>query len=141
MSEYISKPLRKGVTVQARHRCGYCLTSEAIVGTPMEIDHIVPRSLGGLTEEDNLWLACSLCNENKGIRTVALDPLTGEMAPLFNPRRQVWQEHFAWIAEGDRIIGLTAIGRATVIALNLNRLSLVKARQVWVAAGWHPPKK
>ncbi|MBC8447685.1 MAG: HNH endonuclease, partial [Chloroflexi bacterium] len=96
---------------------------------------------GGLTEEDNLWLACSLCNENKGIRTVALDPLTGEMAPLFNPRRQVWQEHFAWIAEGDRIIGLTAIGRATVIALNLNRLSLVKARQVWVAAGWHPPKK
>ena len=139
MSEYIPKPLRKGVTVQARHRCGYCLTSEAIVGTPMEIDHIVPRSLGGLTEEDNLWLACSLCNEHKGIRTVALDPLTGEMAPLFNPRRQVWQEHFAWTAEGDRIIGLTAIGRATVVALNLNRPSLVKARQAWVAAGWHPP--
>jgi len=140
MNEYIPKPLRERVAVQARHRCGYCLTSEAIVGIPMEIDHIVPRSLGGLTEEDNLWLACSLCNEHKGIRTVALDPLTGEMVPLFNPRRQVWQEHFAWTAEGDRIIGLTAIGRATVVALNLNRPSLVKARQVWVAAGWHPPK-
>ncbi|MGA9349953.1 MAG: HNH endonuclease signature motif containing protein [Anaerolineae bacterium] len=140
MNEYIPKPLRERVAVQAQHRCGYCLTSEAIVGAPMEIDHIVPRSLGGLTKEDNLWLACSLCNEHKGIRTVALDPLTGEMVPLFNPRRQAWQEHFAWTAEGDRIIGLTAIGRATVVALNLNRPSLVKARQVWVAAGWHPPK-
>jgi len=74
MNEYIPKPLRERVAVQARHRCGYCLTSEAIVGIPMEIDHIVPRSLGGLTEEDNLWLACSLCNEHKGIRTVALEP-------------------------------------------------------------------
>lgn len=140
MNEHIPKALRARIAAQARYRCGYCLTSEAIVGTPMEIDHIVPRSLGGLTEEENLWLACSLCNEHKGIRTVALDPLTGEMVPLFNPRRQVWQEHFAWTTEGDRIIGLTAIGRATVIALNLNRPSLVKARQVWVAAGWHPPK-
>lgn len=38
----------------ARYRCGYCQTAEAIVGTPMEIDHIIPESLGGLTEEDNL---------------------------------------------------------------------------------------
>ncbi|MDZ7379897.1 MAG: HNH endonuclease [candidate division KSB1 bacterium] len=140
MNEYIPKALRARIAAQARHRCGYCLTSEAIVGAPMEINHIVPRSLGGLTEEGNLWLACPLCNEHKGVRTVALDPLTGEMVPLFNPRRQAWQEHFAWTAEGDRIIGLTAIGRATVIALNLNRPSLVKARQAWVAAGWHPPK-
>ena len=54
MNEYIPRSLRERVAVQARHRCGYCLTSEAIVGAPMEIDHIVPRSLGGLTEEDNL---------------------------------------------------------------------------------------
>ena len=56
---YISKALRQQVASHARHRCGYCLTSEAVVGTPMEIDHIIPQSLGGLTEEDNLWLACS----------------------------------------------------------------------------------
>jgi hypothetical protein len=59
---------------------------------------------------------------------------------LFNPRRQIWREHFAWTPEGDRIIGLTAVGRATTVALNLNRPALVKARQVWVAAGWHPPQ-
>jgi len=39
MNEYIPKPLRERIAVQARHRCGYCLTSEAIVGAPMEIDH------------------------------------------------------------------------------------------------------
>ena len=137
---YIPKALRAKVAAQARHRWGYCLTSEAIVGTPMEIDHIIPQSLGGLTEEDNLWLACSLCNDHKGDRIAALDPLTDEIVRLFDPRHQVWQEHFAWTAEGDRIVGLTPIGRASVVALNLNRPSLVKARQAWVAVGWHPPK-
>ena len=140
MNEYVPRALRERVAAQAKHRCGYCLTAAAIVGTPMEIDHIVPRSLGGLTEEDNLWLACSLCNEHKGNRIVVLDVLTDQIVPLFNPRRQSWNEHFAWTAEGDRIVGLTAIGRATVVALNLNRLVLVQARQAWVAAGWHPPK-
>jgi 5-methylcytosine-specific restriction endonuclease McrA len=60
---YIPKVLRERVAEQARYRCGYCLTAEAIVGTPMEIDHIIPQSLGGQTEESNLWLACSLWKE------------------------------------------------------------------------------
>ena len=137
---YIPKALREKITTQAHHQCGYCLTSEAIVGTPMESDHIIPQSLGGLTEEDNLWLACSLCNDHKSDRIAALDPLTDEIVRLFDPRQQVWQEHFAWAAEGDRIVGLTPVGRATVVALNLNRPSLVKARQAWVAVGWYPPK-
>lgn len=54
---YIPKDLRERVAQQARYRCGYCLSAEAIVGAPMEIDHLVPQALGGLTEEDNLWLA------------------------------------------------------------------------------------
>ena len=64
----------------------------------------------------------------------------GEITRLFDPRHQAWREHFAWTPEADRIIGLTPIGRATVAALNLNRPSLVKARQAWVTVGWHPPK-
>ncbi|HHJ07215.1 MAG TPA: HNH endonuclease [Anaerolineae bacterium] len=136
---YIPKKLRERVAAQAKHRCGYCLTAESIVGTPMEIDHIIPLSLGGLTEEDNLWLACSLCNNHKGNRIAMVDPFTGESAPLFNPRRQVWREHFSWTQAGDRIIGLTVTGRVTVIALNLNRPSLVVSRQAWATVGWHPP--
>jgi hypothetical protein len=57
---HISRELRERVAAQAQYRCGYCLTAEAIVGTPMEFDRLIPESLGGLTEESNLWLACSL---------------------------------------------------------------------------------
>jgi hypothetical protein len=138
---YVPKDLRDRVAAQARYRCGYCLTAEAVVGTPMEIEHLIPESLGGLTEEPNLWLACSLCNDHKSSRIVALDPVSGETVRLFDPRRQVWKEHFHWSEQGDRIIGITPSGRATVAALNLNRPSLVKARQLWVSVGWHPPRE
>jgi hypothetical protein len=106
----------------------------------MEIDHLVPESLGGPTEEHNLWLACPLCNQHKWNRLAALDPLTGEAVRLFDPRRQRWSAHFAWSAEGDHIIGLTPTGRATVFALDLNRPSALVARRAWVTVGWHPPK-
>jgi hypothetical protein len=137
---YVSKELRERVAIQARHRCGYCLTAELIVGAPMEIDHLIPQSLGGLTEETNLWLACSLCNDFKSNRIAFLDPISGEIVRLFDPRRQVWKEHFRWTDPGDEIVGITPIGRATVDALRLNRVSLVTARRLWVLAGWHPPK-
>jgi hypothetical protein len=105
----------------------------------MEIDHLIPESLGGSTEESNLWLACSLCNDHKSNRIASVDPETGEMIRLFDPRRQVWTDHFQWNENGDEIVGLTGVGRATVAALNLNRPSLVEARRLWTAVGWHPP--
>jgi 5-methylcytosine-specific restriction endonuclease McrA len=55
----------------------------------MEIDHLIPEALGGGTEEENLWLACSLCNDSRGCRIAGADPVTGELVPLFNPRQQV----------------------------------------------------
>ncbi len=136
---YIPKALRDLITTQGQRRCGYCLTQEAVVGTPMEIDHLIPESLGGRTEEDNLWLACSLCNDHKGERVAALDPQSGEVVRLFDPRRQHWADHFVWIDNGTVIHGLTATGRATILALNLNRPALVRARRAWVSIGWHPP--
>lgn len=136
---HIGKALRSSVARRARHRCGYCLTQEVVVGAAMEIDHIVPEALGGPTEEDNLWLACSGCNAHKGDRIVALDPETGEVVRLYDPRRNDWEEHFAWSAQSDRILGRTTVGRATVVALQLNRPALVVARRIWVMAGWHPP--
>jgi hypothetical protein len=61
------------------------------------------------------------------------------MVPVYNPRRQVWSEHFEWSRDGTQILGRTACGRATVIALRLNNLIAVTVRRHWVAAGWHPP--
>ena len=105
----------------------------------MEIEHIVPESRGGPTTEENLWLACAICNRHKGRRTTVKDPASGQQVSLFNPRQQEWAEHFAWIEAGTQIAGLTAIGRGTVEALDLNRMILVRARFRWIEAGWHPP--
>ncbi len=106
----------------------------------MEVDHIIPEALEGPTEEDNLWLACAQCNAHKNDRVAAFDIVTGQIVSLFDPRHQVWQDHFAWTHKGAQIIGLTATGRVTVETLQLNRVYLVEARQMWIAAGWHPPR-
>lgn len=137
---FVPKSLRQRVAEQARHRCGYCLTTELLIGAPMEIEHIIPLALGGRTEENNLWLACSLCNQHKGIRMIAPDPLTDEFVPLFNPRHQRWLDHFTWSTDFERVLGMTAIGRATVTVIQLNRPLLVRSRRIWVAAGLHPPQ-
>lgn len=133
--------LRGRVAALAHHRCGYCLTAEAVTGAPLVIDHLIPEALGGPTAEENLWLACNQCNLHKGDRVTARDPLTEAWTPLFNPRRQVWAEHFRWTPTGDEIVGLTPVGRATIHALQLNRPLLAQARRAWVTAGWHPPRE
>jgi hypothetical protein len=135
----ISSELRRQVSQEAKYRCGYCLTPQRIIGRPMVIDHLLPESRGGPTVRENLWLACRRCNEFKGARTHAVDPRTGETVTLFNPRTQSWTVHFTWSEDGTEIIGLTAIGRATVSALQLNNEMIIASRSLWVQAGWHPP--
>ncbi len=136
---YISKKLRRYISQAAGHRCGYCLTNQKISGAQMHLEHITPRSQGGSSDETNLWLACAWCNSYKGVQTEAVDPLTEQCIPLFNPITQNWLDHFRWSDDGLTIIGLTAIGRATVLALQLNNEYILPARRHWVLAGWHPP--
>jgi hypothetical protein len=106
---------------------------------PLVTDHILPQSLGGATELANLAAACYRCNEFKGARTHAIDPESGELVALFNPRTQAWSDHFAWADGGTHVVGRTAVGRATVLALQLNNDLLVEARRLWSGRGWHPP--
>jgi hypothetical protein len=136
----IPKTLRRLVRARAKGRCEYCQTSEWLSGLPCEIDHIVPRAKGGPTTADNLCLACASCNGYKRATTHAVDPESGEEVAIFNPRRQRWDEHFAWSEDGTRIVGLTACGRATVVALKLNHPLAVAARSIWVSIGLHPPE-
>ena len=126
---------------EAGARCGYCLTSETLLGMPMEFEHLTPLAGGGQTVEENLWLSCRRCNEIKGSQTHGIDSTTGERVALFNPRRQNWNEHFRWNEDGTQIVGLTAVGRATADALKLNRHVIVVARRLWVVAGWWPPSR
>lgn len=92
------------------------------------------------TALDNLALACEGCNAHKHTKTQAIDPVSGEPAPLFNPRRQHWQEHFMWNANFTLIVGLTPSGRATVEALHMNRESVVNLRRALHKIGEHPPE-
>jgi hypothetical protein len=139
VSAYIPESLKIQVEQTDRHRCCYCLTTEANSGIPMTHDHILPRSKGGETTFQNLCLACRSCNEFKSDVTQVKDPLTGETVPLFNPRLQEWAEHFAWSSDGTKVEGLTAVGRATTIALRMNNAVIVAVRWRWAISGWHPP--
>lgn len=139
MASYVSVQLQQQVREDAGHRCGYCLSAETITGIPLEIEHIIPESVGGPTARENLWLACHRCNKFKGNRTQAVDTVTQVAVPLFNPRMQIWSEHFQWSVDGIRVMGLTPSGRATVDVLQMNNEYVVEARRFWVFAGWHPP--
>jgi hypothetical protein len=136
---FVSKKDRERIAAEARYRCGYCQAQQEVIGIQLHIEHIIPESAGGGSELSNLWLACSECNNHKGALTHAHDPETGAFTPLFNPRTQVWSAHFHWSEDATEIIGQTPIGRATVIALDLNQPMMVRARRRWVMVGWHPP--
>ena len=137
---HISKLLRQKIARRAKERCGHCLVSALVTGVDLQVEHLWPTSQGGLTVEDNLWLACAECNQRKADRTLVVDPLTKKQVPLFNPRQDGWNDHFRWSDDATEIVGLTAVGRATVVALKLNRPARVATRQRWVSVGWHPPK-
>lgn len=135
----VSQATRQRIRQLADNRCGYCLSQQRLLPYTLEIEHIVPISRGGSDDEDNLWLACRSCNLYKSNQTAAADPLTGNQTSLFHPRQHQWNEHFNWSTDGLRIEGATPIGRATVLALQLNNLFAITARSNWIQAGWHPP--
>jgi hypothetical protein len=62
-----------------------------------------------------------------------IDPVTGEVMPLFHPRLDRWAENFAF--RGAEIEGLSAIGRATVRVLALNDARRLELRREILALG------
>jgi len=139
MRREIPEEVRERVRQAAGHRCGYCRSHQRYVLGQLEIEHTIPASAGGSDDEENLWLACRLCNHFKAVQTHGVDPQTGRSAILFNPRKQKWSRHFRW--NGALMVGRTACGWATVAALNLNNEIALTVRRNWMDAGWHPPEE
>jgi hypothetical protein len=136
----ISDELKRKIRTAAKNRCGYCLSPQAFIPFPLEIEHLIPQAKGGSDEEENLWLACSACNNFKSDKTEAKDPETKEIFPLFNPRKDNWFEHFRWSEDSLTIHGISPLGRATVALLRLDSYEfLIEARKMWKRAGWQPP--
>lgn len=134
-----SKRLKKLISERARDCCEYCLSQAKYAPDPFSIEHIMPRSKGGSDDPENLAWACMGCNGMKYNETHAIDPITMELAPLFHPRLHAWSEHFQWSPGLTHVFGRTAIGRATVEKLGLNRPGVVNLREVLVIVGVHPP--
>jgi hypothetical protein len=133
----IPPSLHAAVIRRADDRCEYCRLSQFGQEAAFHIDHVVPRAAGGLTTFDNLALACVSCSLRKWAKQTAIDPETNEETPMFSPRAQFWTEHFRW--ENERIVPLTATGRATANALAMNRPSIIAIRKEEVIRGRHPP--
>ncbi len=130
---------KRQVAERAKHCCEYCKSQLRFSPQPFCIEHIYPFVLGGKTKLDNLALACAGCNSHKHSKIEAIDPLTNESTPLFHPRSQMWNEHFCWNEGYTDILGITPTGRASVLALKLNRPALQNLRKILFEAGQHPP--
>jgi hypothetical protein len=136
-----SEATKQRIRQRAGNRCEYCQSHQDYLMSWLQIDHFRPVSKGGNSKDENLCLACELCNQHKWNQTEAIDPINQDVVALFNPRLQVWQDHFVWSEDGVSIVGLTPYGRATVVVLKLNNGLALKVRGHWVGAGWHPPIK
>src|SRR5579859_182215 len=134
----VSEPIRVAVVEQAGAVSEYCRYPEEFNSGRFAVDHILPRLLGGTDDLTNLALSCRSCNERKQNAILAPDPATGQMAALFHPRHDLWEEHFAWSDDFSLMIGLTATGRATIARLQTNHRGVVRQRQVLHALGLHP---
>jgi HNH endonuclease len=132
------KSVRERVAERAGFRCEYCRSPESHSLSTFAVEHIEPSAEGGADEEANLAYACSGCNGYKAVAQTGVDPETQEVAPLFHPRRDLWEVHFSWDAEGITLVGITPTGRATVVRLRLNRAGVVNLRSLLIEKGLHP---
>jgi 5-methylcytosine-specific restriction endonuclease McrA len=140
MGVYVPVDLRRQVRAQFADCCAYCHTAESLTVATFEVDHIVPLAVGGGSTLENLCLACPTCNRYKTVRQTAEDPITGKIVPLFHPQQDKWDEHFTWSEDNTLIEGMTTIGRATIVALKMNREQIVRVRRMWAKMGEHPPQ-
>ncbi len=129
--------LRRQVVDRARNCCEYCLLAQDLAASSHQVDHVIAEKHGGQTTLDNLALSCTVCNRRKGSDIGSVDPETGDLLPLFNPRTQQWSDNF--MLDGAHIVGLTNVGRTTVAFLQLNAVERLMERDALIRTGRYPP--
>ena len=125
----ISASIRQRVRERAKELCEYCHLPERMSPLSLQIEHVIAKQHRGSDDLDNLALACLDCNLHKGPNLSGIDPDSGQIENLFNPRTQVWEEHFAW--EDPVLIGTTATGRTTIWTLDMNSEMRIASRKRW----------
>lgn len=119
------------VASRAEKVCEYCRAPELASNFSFEVEHIRPLAFDGETELENLALACRSCNVYKRDYLNGIDENGVEMERLFNPRIDIWQEHFFIDLEDFIIIGLSEVGRGTINRLRINNPLQLQARKQW----------
>jgi HNH endonuclease len=140
LRSYISINDRKFVFKRANRCCEYCKSPADYSTEPFSVEHIIPLAKNGLSELINFALSCLGCNYHKSTKIEILELISQEITPLFNPRIMMWNDHFVWDETSTIIVGKTAIGRATIQALKLNRQQVKNLRRALIAIDEHPPK-
>jgi hypothetical protein len=130
----MDEAVRKFVRERAAQRCEYCrIPQAALPWARFHIEHIRARQHGGTDDVENLALACQRCNSRKGPNLASVDPESGALNPLFNPRTDIWNQHFSIVEY--RIVGLSPIGRATATLFDMNDSDRVQIRAELAALG------
>jgi hypothetical protein len=111
---------------------------QSLQGATFHIEHVVPRGRGGNSDPENLSLACPSCNLHKADRVDFVLVQGHPAIALFNPRTDIWNEHFEW--EDYQLIGKTNVGLATIRMLDLNHDRRIKIRQAEQIFGLFPPQ-
>jgi hypothetical protein len=93
------------VRTRAGDRCEYCHLPQA--ATPFitfHIEHVIAKQHTpddeDLDNPERLALACDRCNLLKGPNLSSIDPESGEIVNLFNPRNDLREQ---WLDEGGEI--------------------------------------
>ena len=133
-----SSGLRRFVAARADHLCEYCLIHAENTYLGGHIDHVISEKHGGKTQEDNLAFACIYCNLHKGSDIASIVPETGELVPLFNPRKDRWGDHFHLAPDGITILPLTPVGEVTVRVLQFNESPRLLERKALQEKGRYP---
>ena len=74
---------------------------------------------------------------DEALKNLVRERATGELVPLFDPRNDVWDDHFKW--DGAILRGRTPTGRATAEILAINHPDFVLLRETLIEEGTFPP--
>lgn len=135
----VADSLRSLVIERAGKACEYCLLPSGSGYYSHEVDHVVPRKHRGRSTPENLAFACLPCNRHKGTDLASIDPVSGEITELFNPREQRWSDHFRLV--GARIQPRTAVGRTTARLLHFNEPLRLDERTPFALVGQLKPQR
>jgi hypothetical protein len=97
---------KKLVRQRAGDCCEYChLPQDATPFITFHIEHVIAKQHtpddDNLNDLKRLGIACDRCNLFKGPNLSSIDPNSGEIVNLFNPRTDNWNDHFAVLGAKD----------------------------------------